>query len=366
MGNFRVNSNELDKLRDMPLSALTKPATDPTQIFEHFRNGYATDLLAVAASDFNIFGRLANGPKTFDALREEVGLADRAANVLFTALRAIGLLVKMADGRLDLTPMAREHLVPGAYFEVGGYIGLVSESPNVRALADRLRSNRPADNQADDKGTAFIFREGMESAMDREASARRLTLALAGRAKNVAPYLAANVPLGDANLLLDVGGGTGIYAITCLQQNAKLRAIIWDRPEVLKVAREMVEAYGVAGRVDLVPGDMFADPVPAGADVVLLSNILHDWDVPECRVLLKRYAEALPSGGRVLIHDVYLDDDLGGPLPIALYSTALFTLTEGRAYSAAEYRGWLREVDLKPAEQIVPTLVHCGVLEGRK
>ena len=141
---------------------------------------------------------------------------------------------------------------------------------------------------------------------------------------------------------------------------------MWDRTEVLKVAREMIAAYGVAGRIDPVPGDMFADPVPTGADVILLSNILHDWDVPECRILLKRCFDALLVGGRVLIHDVFLDDDLGGPLPVALYSTALFTLTEGRAYSAAEYRGWLRQAGFTPADHVVPTLVHCGVLAGRK
>jgi predicted O-methyltransferase YrrM len=349
----------------MPLSALTKPATDPTRIFEHFRNGYATEVLAAAAADFDVFGRLAKKSKTFDELRTEIGLAERAANVLFTALRAMNLLM-MTDGKLDLTPAAREHLVPGAYFEVGGYIGLVADAPNVRALAERLQTNRPAGHRADDERAAFIFREGMESAMDREASAPRLTLSLAGRAKNVAPYLAANVPLADAKLLLDVGGGTGIYAIACVQQNPNLRAVVWDRPEVLKVAREMVEAYGVADRVDLVPGDMFADPVPAGADAILLSNILHDWDVPECRVLLKRCADALPAGGRVLIHDVFLNDDLGGPLPIALYSTALFTLTEGRAYSAGEYRGWLREAGFSPADGVIPTLVHCGILVGQK
>src|SRR3954470_6951023 len=194
----------------MTLSALAKPATDPTRIFEHFRNGYATDLLTVAATDFDVFGRLSQGPKSFDDLRSEIALAGRAAHVLFTALRAMELLVVTADGRLDLTPAAREHLVPGGYFEVGGYIGLVAEAPNVRALAERLKTNRPAENRADDTGAAFIFREGIESAMAREVSARRLTLSLAGRAKNVAPHLAANVPLADAKLLLDVGGGTGI------------------------------------------------------------------------------------------------------------------------------------------------------------
>ncbi len=53
------------------------------------------------------------------------------------------------------------------------------------------------------------------------------------------------------------------------------------------------------------------------------------------------------------------------PLPIALYSAALFCLTEGRAYSAAEYRTWLTEADLDPGP-ITPTLVHCGILPGKK
>jgi hypothetical protein len=66
-----------------------------------------------------------------------------------------------------------------------------------------------------------------------------------------------------------------------------------------------------------------------------------------------------------LIHDVFLNDDHDGPLPVALYSASLFSLTEGRAYSAREYREWLMAAGLTPGE-IVPTLVHCGVLSGVK
>jgi len=44
---------------------------------------------------------------------------------------------------------------------------------------------------------------------------------------------------------------------------------------------------------------------------------------------------------------------------------ALFYLTEGRAYSAAEYRMWPGEVGLVTGE-IVPTRVHCGVLPAAK
>ncbi|HND53838.1 MAG TPA: methyltransferase, partial [Pirellulaceae bacterium] len=120
-----------------------------------------------------------------------------------------------------------------------------------------------------------------------------------------------------------------------------------------------------AERVEFVAGDMFQDSPPADCDVCLLSNVLHDWDEPECERLVARCASALPDDGRLLIHDVFLDDDLGGPLPIALYSAALFCFTEGRAYSAAEYRTWLARAGLAAGE-ILPTAVHCGVLPAMR
>jgi predicted O-methyltransferase YrrM len=349
----------------MTPSALLPPRVDPTPIFEAFRGSYATELLTAAVAHFDVFGRLAGGPRSFDDLRADLGLAERPAVVLLTALRALGLLRADGQGRLDLTDLARDHLVAGRDFDVRGYVGLAADSPGVREMVERLRSNRPAADKPDLPGTAFIYREGTESAMEHEAAARRLTLALAGRARNVAPVLAERFPLTGARRLLDAGGGTGIYSIAWLQKHPGLRAVVWDRPEVLKVAREMAETYGVADRLQGVPGDMFVDPVPDGCDVVLLSNVLHDWDVAECRALVGRCAAALPPGGHLLVHDVFLNDALDGPLPVALYSAALFCQTEGRAYSAAEYRTWLRDAGLAPAP-IVPTLVHCGVLPATK
>ena len=346
----------------MTISALIPPSIDPTPIFEAFRGSYATELLTAAVAHFNLFGRLAQAPRTLEELGDDLGLAARPVNVLVTALRAFGLVMADARGRLSLTDLAREHLLPGGAFDVGDYIGLAANSTGVRDMVERLRGNQPAGAKDDAAGTAFIYREGVASAMEQENSARQFTLALAGRAKNVAPVLADKVPLAGAGVLVDVGGGTGIYSIAFLQKNPHWRAVIVDRPEVLKVAQEMAHAYGVADRLECRPGDMFHADLPMG-DVILLSNILHDWDVPECRSLIRRCAAVLPPGGRLLIHDVFLNDALDGPLPIALYSAALFSLTEGRAYSAAEYRAWLAETGLVPAP-VIPTLIHCGVLAG--
>jgi SAM-dependent methyltransferase len=336
---------------------LAVPETDPAAIFELFRGNYASELLTAAVVEFRVFARLAERALSADELRRELGLAERPATVLLTALRAMKLIVEV-DGRLRLTTLAQEHLVPGAPLDVSAYLGLAAESPGVLGMIERLKSNHAVQAARDDQGTAFTFRQGVDSAMDQEASARRLTLALAGRARNVAPALAEAWPLSTARRLLDVGGGSGLYTIAWLERHRQLRGVVWDRAEVLKVAIEM-------DRLECVAGDMFADPVPEGADVCLLSNVLHDWDVADCRKLVTRCAAALAPGGWLLVHDVLLNDALDGPLPIALYSAALFSVTEGRAYSAAEYRAWLTAAGLQ-VDSITPTLAHCSVIAARK
>ncbi len=338
---------------------LHAPETDPTPIFELFRGSYGSELLTAATAHFDVFGCLAAAPQSLEQLAAHLGLAPRPSIVLITALRAMGLLALDADDKLRLTPLAREHLIPGGHFDVSDYVGLAASSPGVLEMVERLKTNRPA-GADEESGTAFIYRRGIASAMERAELARHFTLALCGRAKNVAPLLAQKVPIESAGTLLDVGGGTGIYSIAYLRQHPDLRAVVLDRPEVLKIAAEFATEYEVADRIEFLAADMFTDPLPK-ADVILLSNILHDWDIPECQSLVSHCAAALTPSGRLIIHDVLLEDTMDGPLPIALYSAALFTLTEGRAYSAAEYHGWLESAGLR-ALPPVETAIHGNAI----
>ena len=242
----------------MPRSALALPETDPTPIFELFRGSYGSELLTAAIAHFDIFGQLAKQPLSFEELANALQLAVRPATVLITALRAMNLLSE-TNGKLAPSDLAREHLVPGGYFDVGNYVGLAAQSPGVTGMVQLLKSNQPLGSDGAGSGTAFIYRDGMESAMEAEQSARHLTLALAGRAKNVAPALAQAVPIPDHSRLLDIGGGTGIYSYALLEQNPTLNAIVLDRPEVLKVADEMAQDYNIMDRIEFMPGDMFAD-----------------------------------------------------------------------------------------------------------
>lgn len=345
-------------------AALSPPESDPTAIFEIFRGSYGSELLTAAIAHFDIFNRLHDRPLSIDELRSELQLERRPAIVLMTALRAMELVAENDAGQLKLTALSRNHLTRQSGFNVSDYVGLAAQSPGVLEMVQRLRTNRPAGADRDD-GAAFIYRDGIRSAMEHLELARHFTLALAGRAKNVAPVLAQRWPAREMTKLADIGGGTGIYSIALLKIFPQLRAVVVDREEVLKVAAEMRDQYEVADRLELRAADMFRDPLPDDCDAMLLSNVLHDWDEPACRELIARCSAALPSGGRLFIHDVFLNDALDGPLPIALYSAALFTLTEGRAYSRAEYRQWLSEAGLQPGD-MVPTLIHCWLLPSQK
>ena len=347
----------------MPLELLPPPA-DPAPIFEIFRGNYAMELLTSAVAHFGVFEKLAAGPADVSELQAATGLGERQFIVLLTGLKALKLLVEK-DGRVQTTVLARDHLTPGKPLDVSDYIRLAAESPGVLALVENMRKAKPAGVAKDDSRAVFIFKEGLPSAMEEDASARKLTLMLAGRAKNIAPVLAQKVDLSAARCLLDIGGGTGVYSIAFLQRYPQLRAVVFDRPAVLKVAAEFAQQYGVADRLECVSGDMFADPLPTGCDAMLLSNVLHDWDIPDCRRLVQKAAAALPVGGRLLIHDVFLNDDYSGPLYAALFSVALMVLTEGRNYSGADYQRWIREAGLRPGEPI-PTLIHSSVLAGTK
>lgn len=335
----------------------TTPELDPTPLFDMVRGNYMTELLA-SGLELGLFDALADGPVPEDALREKLRLAPRPWAVLSTAMRALGLIEGPPGRPQAITPMGR-FLLPGGSHEIRGYVGLTSGLPGVKAMIDLLRTDKPVSNRPDE-GKAFIFREGMESAMESGDSARRLTMALAGRAFICAPVLAEVLPLDGIGHLVDLGGGTGVYGMALAQRNPALRVTNLDRPEVLKVASGILSEHGPADRVAMVAGDLFGE-YPS-CDAVLLSNVLHDWNPETCLDILSRCHKAIRPGGRLFIHDVYLNDALDGPLEVALYSAALFSLTEGRAYSAGEYREMLSATGFTPARTIAPTRVHCGAL----
>ena len=146
---------------------MVSPMLDPTPIFEVFRGNHGTELLTAAVAHFRVFERLAHGPMTFDELRREPrpgraagGRPDHGA----PGVRAPGRRRGGAD-RPDRAgprpPDARRLLRRQRLHRPGA-----PSRPGVVEMVERLRTNRPAGSAADEDGAAFIFKEGIESAME--------------------------------------------------------------------------------------------------------------------------------------------------------------------------------------------------------
>jgi len=146
---------------------------------------------------------------------------------------------------------------------------------------------------------------------------------------SVAEPLIREINPGGFRCVLDVGGGSGTWTLAWLNAEPAARAILFDLPAVIPMARDRLTACGVADRVELVPGDFYADPLPRGADLVWLSAIIHQNSPDENRALYRRVAEALEPGGRVLIRDTVMDESRTAPLAGALFAVNMLVATPG-------------------------------------
>jgi SAM-dependent methyltransferase len=312
---------------------------DPTELYRIRDGVYAADLLIAAVADFDLFSWLAvAGPVRSPQLRSALGIADRPADVLLTYCAALGLVEReVADGdRIAVTALARRHLVAGSAFDLRPYYASLAERPAVGELAAVLRTDRPA---AWASATASGAQADWSARLGDVGFAGRITAAMDARAAFLAPALAAAVAELPARAVLDIGGSSGGYAAALLAERPGARAAVFERPPVDAAARTLLAARGQADRIDVITGDMFTDPLPTGFDVHLYSQVLHDWDEPRVRQLLRASFAALPPGGWLVDHDTHVDADRRGPLPVAEYSVLLMHSTPGKCWSVAELSG---------------------------
>jgi predicted O-methyltransferase YrrM len=331
------------------------PATDPTTIYRYRETLAAVDALTVAIAHLDLFTALADRPADLPAICRRFSIHARPTDTLCTLLLANRLLRRTPDGILHVSDTAREFLVAGAPFDARPYYSSIADKPGVADFLTVLRTDRPA-NWPGEEGEA-----DWHAAMRTEAFAESFTAAMDCRGRVLGPGLAAALAGSPPHRLLDVGGGSGAYAIAIARAFPQAHATVLEASPVDAIARRTISAAGLARRIDVVTADMFTGRWPGNYDTHLFSNVLHDWNEADCRRLLERSVAALPNGGRLLVHDMLLDDDKSGPLWAAEYSVLLTTVTQGRLYSAAEIGRWLAELGLHIVAQ-APTALGRSVL----
>lgn len=354
-----------------PISGETKPQAADQKIATTPELPSANPLMALstgfwafktlaAANELDLFSLAGGAGITIAELAEAHGLHPRPAEMLLTGCAALGLLEK-TEGRYRNTPLSEAYLVRGKPYYFGGFVQMADKRlyAGWSKLAEALRTNQPTTWDPAAQSSMFDSEDPTLLATFWEA--------MHSLSAMTARQLGEAVDFERFRRLLDIGGGSGAYAIELCKQYGALRATVFDLPHVAAIAAEKIAEAGLTDRIETTGGSFF-DYIPADHDLHLLSMIMHDWDEATNRALLRRSFEALPDGGAVVIRELLVNDEKTGPAPAALMSLNMLIETKGgRNYTPAEYSAWLEDAGFRHIETIwLDAPAANGAVIGRK
>jgi hypothetical protein len=304
----------------------------------------------LSAVELDLFTVLGSGPLDGKALAARLKLHRRSAADFLDALVALGLLKWEGDGRYTNQPDAALYLDRNQ----PSYIGELLEHLNTRhyqnwsALTQALRTGAPQSVLGngsypalyDDAATRDIFLNGM--------SAGSLLAAKA---------LAKKFPWRDFRTVIDVGTAQGCVPVEIARAHPHLTGGGFDLPPIEASFASYVDQCGLSHRLRFYPGDFFAGPLPS-AEVLVMGRILHNWDIPTRKLLIKKAYRALPAGGALIVYDPLIADARRGDAHGLLSSLNMLIETKGGSeYTAAECIAWLRnagfaETRIEPLDKL--------------
>jgi predicted O-methyltransferase YrrM len=319
-----------------PFDLRTVPTTDPTSIYRYRDGLYAADLLGCALVFLDLFSWLEQHPSTAPEICRKFEIAARPTDVMLTLFVAMGYLQRDGE-KVALTQLAREHLVSSSPWFIGPYYASLKDRPVCQDFLRVLRTDKPAN------WGSFKNEKDWARAMEDPAFADSFTAAMDSRGIFLSQAVAKAADFSGRRALLDIAGGSGIYACSMVSHYPGMRAAVFEKAPVDKVAANAISRRGCSQRVEVVQGDMFAEALPRGFDLHLYSNVLHDWDDASVQKVVHKSFEALEPGGALIIHDVIINEAKTGPLPNAAYSAMLMHATPGKCYSVGEYYAALEQ-----------------------
>lgn len=184
------------------------------------------------------------------------------------------------------------------------------------------------------------------------ATTRPYSALMAATQPMIAEQAIAAYPFRRHRRILDIGGGSGGFAMAVADAAPQTAIGIFDLPGVIGQAGERIAERSDAGRFTLFPGSFRDDPLPPDHDLVTLVRILHDHDDDVVTALLAAIHRALPSGGKVLIIEPMARVGGAERMGDAYFGLYLWAMGQGRPRSAAMLRTMLNQAGFS----------RCGVV----
>lgn len=153
--------------------------------------------------------------------------------------------------------------------------------------------------------------------------------------------------------LIDLAGGDGMNSVELARRYPHLAVTVFDQESVVRLGAQRVTEPDLRRRLQFHAGDIFADPLPGGADAILYFHIFEIWSLERNIELLRKCWAALPAGGRCLVYNFVSDDAGTGSMTAGLLSPYFLTLAsgEGMVYSAADMEHAVAEAGFSHVER---------------
>ncbi|WP_420267102.1 methyltransferase [Candidatus Magnetominusculus dajiuhuensis] len=279
--------------------------------------GFRQSRILFTANNLRVFDFL-NKPKSAKVISAKLGADLRAMSILLDALVSMGLIKK--NGSLyENLPISSEYLQSGRPEYQGDII----------SHYDTLWNNW--------SGLDNVVKTGSpnRTAANHESFIRGMHNLSVMKAKSVIDF----IDLSGMKTAIDIGGGPGTYTIELAGRG--IDVTLFDRPDTIAIAKEYA---GHLANVKFMEGDFLVDPIGKGYDLAFISQVFHSYTPGENLRLIKKVKKSLNKGGKIVIQEFFIEDNMSEPLEGALFAVNMLVHTEGgRCYSVKEMQSWLNK-----------------------
>jgi hypothetical protein len=318
----------------------------------------------LSAVELGLFTHLGDRAMTGAEIARALGLHERAAPDFLDGLVAMGMLERDGDGP---AAMYRNTAGTAAFLDRRRpeYVGAILEMANARLygfwgnLTEALRTGKPQNEIKETGAPMFVELYSDPARLEQFLASMR------GVSARQFEAFAEKFDFSPYRTLCDVGGATGLLSTVVAGRHPHMRCHSVDLPVVTPIAARYVAQSGLTDRVTVGSVDFFAEPLPT-AEVLTMGMILHDWNLANKKVLVRKAFEALRAGG-VFVAIEHLIDDARRTKVFGLMMSLNMLLEFGDAFdfTGADFDAWAREAGFARTE-ILPLTEHASAAVAYK
>jgi hypothetical protein len=320
--------------------------------------GYRISQAIYAVAELGIPDLFAAGPRRCDELARET---NTHAPTLFRILRFLtgaGLFNELGPKEFELTRLGstlRTDL-PGSFHPAVRFLLGELWTPWGR-LIHSVRTGETAFDHVHGMGPFEYFRKNPEASAVFNSAMTSLS-ARSGTG------IVERYDFSGLRKVVDVGGGHGLLLATILRANPTMRGVLFDLPDVVVGAGQVLENFGVRDRCEVIGGSFFGG-LPPGGEAYVLRQIVHDWDDDRALAILRNCCAAMTETGKVLVIEREIAAHHREAMRVLHLDLEMLVNVGGMERTEAEYRSLFENAGFR-LTTIVPLLDAGGfsVFEG--